>query len=89
MKILHELSWLWETLGIALVGCGCLHGLRRADWQGSKEEARQKGVGGHRGCGICGRDSGGHSDRPDTDAALIRRRIESCRFKSSEMTSRK
>ena len=31
MKILHELSWLWETLGIALVGCGCLHGLRRAD----------------------------------------------------------
>mgnify|MGYP001620351393 CR=1 FL=1 len=20
MKILHELSWLWETLGIALIG---------------------------------------------------------------------
>ena len=52
--------------------CGCLHGLRCADWQGSEEEARQKGVGGRRGSGICGRDSGGHSDRPDTDAALIR-----------------
>ena len=25
--------------------CGCLHGLRCADWQGSEEEARQKGVG--------------------------------------------
>ena len=74
MKILYELSWLWETLGIALVGCGCLHGLRCADWQGSKEETQQKVVGGHRSCGICGRDSGGHSDRPDTDAALIGRR---------------
>ena len=49
---------------------GCLHGLRRADLQGSEEETQQKGVGSHRGCGICGRDSGGHSDRPDTDAAL-------------------
>ena len=61
MKILHELSC-----------CGCLHGLRRADLQGSEEEMQQKGVGSHRGCGICRRDSGGHSDRPDTDAALIR-----------------
>ena len=51
--------------------CGCLHGLRRADLQGSEEEMQQKGVGSHRGCGICGRDSGGHSDRPDTNAALI------------------
>ena len=52
--------------------CGCLHGLRRADLQGSEEEMQQKSVGSHRGCGICRRDSGGHSDRPDTDAALIR-----------------
>ena len=52
--------------------CGCLHGLRRADLQGSEEEMQQKSVGSHRGRGICGRDSGGHSDRPDTDAALIR-----------------
>ena len=67
MKILYELSWLWETLGIALVAAAVL---RRADWQGSEEETQQKGIGGHRGCGICGCDSGGHSDRPDTDAAL-------------------
>ena len=50
--------------------CGCLHDLRRTDLQSSEEEAQQKGVGSHRGRGICGRDSGGHSDRPDTDAAL-------------------
>ena len=53
-------------------GCGCLRGLRRADLQSSEEETRQKGIGSHRGCCICGRDSGGHSNRPDTDAALIR-----------------
>ena len=60
--------------GHCTFGCGCLRGLRRADLQGS-EEARQKGVGGRRGSGICGRDSGGHSDRPDTDAALIGRSV--------------
>ena len=76
MKILHELSWLWETLGIALVAAAGLHGLRRADLQSSEEEPQQKGIGSHRGCYICGRDSCGHSDRPNTDAALIRRRIE-------------
>ena len=59
--------------GHCTCGCGCLHGLRCADWQGSKEETQQKVVGGHRGCGICGCDSGGHSDRPDADAPLIGR----------------
>ena len=70
MKILYELSWLWENAGHCTFGCGCLHGLRCADLQSSEEETRQKGVGGRRGSGICGRDSGGHSDRPDTDATL-------------------
>ena len=56
--------------GHCTCGCGCLCGLRHADLQGSKEEVQQKGVGSHRGCGICGCDSGGHSDRPDADAAL-------------------
>ena len=56
--------------GHCTFGCGYLRSLRRADLQGSEEETQQKGVGSHRGCGICGRDSGGHSDRPDTDAAL-------------------
>ncbi len=59
--------------GHCACGGGCLRGLRRADWQGSKEETQQKVVGGYRGCGICGRDSGDHSDRPDTNAPLIGR----------------
>ena len=58
--------------GHCAFGGGYLHSLRRADLQGSEEEMQQKSVGSHRGRGICGRDSGGHSDRPDADAALIR-----------------
>ena len=72
--------------------CGCLHGLRCADWQGSEEEARQKGVGGRRGSGICGRDSGGHSDCPDTDAALIRQEafaMDKGRYQSSSKVHRR
>lgn len=57
--------------GHCTCGCGCLRGLRRADWQGGEEETQQKAVGSHRDCGFCGRDSGDHSDRPDADAALI------------------
>ena len=56
--------------GHCTFGCGCLHGLRRADLQGSEEETQQKGIGCHRCCGICRGNSGDHSDRPDTDAAL-------------------
>ena len=73
MKILYELSWLWETLGIALVAAAVCVACATLICE---EEVQQKGVGSHRGCGICGRDSGDHSDRPDTDAALIGRRIE-------------
>ena len=77
MKILHELSWLWETLGIALVAAAvCMACAALIELQSSEEENQQKGVGCHRCYSICGRDSGGHSDRPDTDAALIGRRIE-------------
>ena len=61
--------------GHCTCGGGYLHSLRRADLQGSEEETQQKVVGGHRDCGICGRDSGGHSDRPDTDAALRGRSV--------------
>ena len=71
MKILYETILAMGNAGHCTFGCGCLRGLRRADWQGSEEGTQQKGIGCHRGCGICGRDSGGHSDRPDTDAALI------------------
>ena len=54
MKILHELSWLWETLGIALVAAAVCMAC----------------------AALIGKAAGGHSDRPDTDAALIGRRIE-------------
>ena len=61
--------------GHCTCGGGYLHSWRRADLQGSEEETQHKGVGNHRSSGICGRDSGGYSDRPDADAALIRRSI--------------
>ena len=69
MKILHELlgygkRWALH-LWLRLSAC-----LRRADLQGSEEETQQKGIGCHRCCGICRGNSGDHSDRPDTDAAL-------------------
>ena len=63
--------------GHCACGCGCLRGLHRTDLQGSEEETQQKGVGSHRRSGICGRDSGGHSDRPDADAALTGRNTQS------------
>ena len=59
--------------GHCTCGGGYLHSLRRADLQGSEEETQHKGVGSHRGCGICRGNSGDYSDRPDTDAALIGR----------------
>ena len=63
--------------GHCAFGGGYLHSLRRADLQGSEEETQQKGVGSHRSSGICGRYSGGHSDRPDADAALTGRNTQS------------
>ena len=70
MKILHELSWLWETLGIALVAAAVCVACAALIGKAAKKKLSKKSVGRHRGCGICGRDSGGHSDRPDTNAAL-------------------
>ena len=70
MNWINELSWLWETLGIALIAAAVC--VACADLQSSEEENQQKGVGCHRCCSVCGRDSGGHSDCPDTDADLIR-----------------
>ena len=63
--------------GHCAFGGGYLHSLRRADLQGSEEETQQKGVGRHRSSGICGCDSGGHSDRPDADAALTGQNVQS------------
>ena len=63
--------------GHCTCGRGCLHSLRRTDLQGNKKETQQKGVGRHRSSGICGCDSGGHSDRPDADAALTGQNVQS------------
>ncbi len=71
IKILYELSWLWETLGIALVAaavcmaCAALIGK-------AEEETRQKGVGGRRGSGICGAILAVILDRLDNDALFDR-----------------
>ena len=70
MKILYELSWLWETLGIALVAAAVCMACAALIGKAAKKNLGKKGIGSHRGCGICGRDSGGHSDCPDADAAL-------------------
>ena len=77
MRILSELSWLWETLGIALAAAAVCIACAALICKGSEEETQQKGVGRHRSSGICGRDSGGHSDRPDADAALTGQNVQS------------
>ena len=89
MRILYELSWLWETLGIALVAAAVCMACAALICKAAKKNLGKKVLAVIGGCCICGRDSGGHSDCPDADAALIGRRTESCRFKSSEMTSQK
>ncbi len=82
MKILYELSWLWETLGIALVAAAICIACAALICKAAKKKLSKKvlaviGAAAccHRGCGICRGNSGDHSDRPDTDAALIGRRI--------------
>ena len=66
------------NVGHRACGCGYLRGLRRADLQSGEEETRQKDVGGHWSGSVCRCDSGGHSDRPDTDANLIGQTVCVC-----------
>ena len=80
MKILHELNWLWEMLGIALAAAavGLLLGeTPELIAQGlvsyqAKEEAPQADRGNHRRSGICGCRFDHLSDCPNHHAALIR-----------------
>ena len=71
MKILHELSWLWETLGIALVAAAVCMACAALICKATKKKTQQKGL-----VGLPSEQRhlwarfGGHSDRPDTDAAL-------------------
>ena len=76
MRILSELSWLWETLGIALAAAAVCIACAALICKAAKKKLR-KGVGRHRSSGICGCDSGGHSDRPDADAALTGQNVQS------------
>ena len=76
MKILHELSWLWETLGIALLAAAVCMACAALICKAAKKKLDEKVLAVVGGCGICRGNSGDHSDRPDTDAALIGRRAE-------------
>ena len=70
MKILHELSWLWETLGIALVAAAVCMACAALICKAAKKKLSKK-VLAVIGAAAFGRgNSGDHSDRPDTDAAL-------------------
>ena len=42
MKILHELSWLWETLGIALVAAAVCMACAALICKAAKEETSAK-----------------------------------------------
>ena len=70
MKILYELSWLWETLGIALVAAAVCMACAALICKAAKKKLSKKLLAVIGAAAFVGRDSGGHSDRPDTDAAL-------------------
>ena len=72
MNWINELSWLWETLGIALIAAAICVACAALICKAAKKKTNKKGVGCHRCYSVCGRNSGGHSDCPDTDADLIR-----------------
>ena len=74
MRILYELSWLWETLGIALVAAAICIACAALICKAAKKKLSKKVLAVIGAAAFVGRDSGDHSDRPDTDAALIGRR---------------
>ena len=53
MRILYKFSWLWKTLGIALVAaavctaCAALQGRKTDGWQGFQGQRRASGA-----CGV-------------------------------------
>ena len=52
MKILYELSWLWETMGIALVAAAVCVACATLICKAAK--VQQKGVGSHRAAAFMG-----------------------------------
>ena len=72
MKILYELSWLWETLGIALVAAAVCMACAALICKAAKKKLSKKVLAVIGAAAFVGGNSGDHSDCPDTDAALIR-----------------
>ena len=65
MKILYELSWLWETLGIALVAAAVCMACAALICKAARKKLSIRVLA----------IIGGYSDRPDADAALIGRSV--------------
>lgn len=70
MRILYELSWLWEMLGIALAAAAVCVTCAALICKATKRRPNQKNAGRRRDGGICRCNSGSPSDCADTDAAL-------------------
>ena len=73
MRILHEFSWLWETLVIALAAAAVCVVCAMLICKIVKRDISKKNSGSYRRSSICGRCFGSHNDCPDSDAALIKR----------------
>lgn len=72
MRILYELSWLWETLVIALAAAAVCVVCAMLICKAVKKNLSKNG-GSYRRSNVCGRCFGSHCDCPDSDAALIKR----------------
>ena len=77
MRILSELSWLWETLGIALAAAAVCIACAALICKAAKKKLSKKVLAAIGAAAFVGCDSGGHSDRPDADAALTGRNTQS------------
>ena len=73
MRILYELSWLWETLVIALAVAAVCVVCAMLICKAVKKNLSKKDGGSYRRSSVCGRCFGSHCDCPDSDAALIKR----------------
>ena len=73
MRILYELSWLWETLVIALAAAAVCVVCAMLICKAVKKNLSKKNGGSYRRSSVCGSCFGSHCDCPDSDAALIKR----------------
>ena len=71
MRILYELSWLWETLIIALAAAAVCVFFAMLSCKAVKKNLSKKNGGSYRRSSVCECCFGSHYDCPDPDAALI------------------